>query len=124
MTVDARLRLGDTSRAGAQWTANLLGPIAVLLGQELGYAFVQPACGSRNMTPVHVAFAGTTLLALLAVMIAWRGWRRWGAEHSTDGGDAAARSRFMLVVGLLVSTFSVLVLLAQWMATAFINPCQ
>jgi len=124
VTVDTRVRLGDTTRAGAQWAANLLGPIAVLLGQELGYAFVDRACGSKNMTPVHLAFAGTILLALLGGVIAWREWRRWGSAHSSDGGDLVARSRFMLVVGALISAFSVLVLAAQWVATAFLNPCQ
>jgi hypothetical protein len=124
VTVDRRLKLGDATNASAQWAANLLGPVAVLLGLELTYAFVEPACRDGTTLPVHLSFAAASAFALLGGAIAWREWRRWGGVPSSGQGGAEARSRFMAITGLLVSAISMLVLVAQWLATLFFHPCQ
>lgn len=99
----------------ALWAANLLGPAAVLLGMELGYAFVRPACASGSLAPVHAAFALVLCLALGAGAAGWREWRR---------AELSERSRFLATVGVMLSALSTLVILLQWAANLFLHPCQ
>jgi hypothetical protein len=125
MTIDPRIPVSDGTHIGALWTANLLGPVTVLLIQELSYILSEKAgCAHGQMWTVHLSFALGLALTLLAGSLGWREWRRWGAQPSTPEGDPGGRSRFMSVVGMLVSTLSAVVVIAMWSATLFLHPCQ
>ncbi|MFL5494249.1 MAG: hypothetical protein ACJ8DJ_18365 [Gemmatimonadales bacterium] len=125
MTIDTRIPVRDGTRLGSLWTANLLGPAAVLLTQELGYVLSEKAACSRGeIWPVHLAFAAGLALALTALSLGWREWRRWGERPSTTMGNPEGRTRFMSVLGVLVSSVSALVIVAMWSATMFLHPCQ
>jgi hypothetical protein len=125
MTIDTEIPIRDDTHLGALWTANLLGPAAVLLTQELGYILSEKAaCARGDNWPMHLAFAAGLALALTATSLGWREWRRWGERASTPAGTAEGRSRFMAVLGVLVSTVSALAIVAMWSATMFVHPCQ
>jgi hypothetical protein len=125
MTIDTRIPVRDGTRIGALWTANLLGPAAVLLTQESGYVLSEKAACARGLVwPLHLSFAIGLALALAAAAIGWREYRRWGEQLSTPAGDPEGRSRFMAIVGMLVSTLSALGIIAMWTATLFVHPCQ
>jgi hypothetical protein len=124
VAIDTRVPVRDDTGIGAQWAANLLGPVAVLLGLELAYAFVHPACRSGNLLPVHLSFAGALALALVGTAVGWRQWRRWGSTWPGEEAGPEPRGRFMATIGLLAGAFSALVLAAQWLATVFLHPCQ
>jgi hypothetical protein len=125
MTIDSRIPVRDGTHLGALWTANLLGPAAVLLTQEFGYILSEKAaCARGEVWPMHLAFAAGLVLALTAISFGWREWRRWGERPSTTQGNPEGRSRFMSVLGVLVSTLSALVIVAMWSATIFLRPCQ
>jgi hypothetical protein len=125
MTIDTRIPVRDGTHLMALWAANLLGPAAVLLTQELGYVLSEKAaCARGQFWPVHLAFAVGLALALTAVSLGWREWRRWGERPSTTTGNPEGRSRFMSVLGVLVSSVSALVIVAMWSATMFLDPCQ
>jgi len=131
MTIDTRIPVDDGTHIGALWTANLLGPVTVLLIQELSYVLSEKAaCAHGQMWTVHLSFALGLGLTLLAGSLGWREWRRWdgggGAQPSRPESDPrpGGRSRFLSVVGILVSTLSALVVLAMWSATLFLHPCQ
>jgi hypothetical protein len=125
MTVDNRIPISDGTHIGALWTANLLGPITVLLTQELSYVLTEKAaCAHGQMWTVHLSFALGVALTVSAGSLGWREWRRWGARPATLEGDPAGRSRFLSVVGMLVSTLSGMVVIAMWLATLFLHPCQ
>ncbi len=94
MTTETRAPLGDGTRIGALWAANVLGPLA---------AFV---------------------VSLYAAALGWREWRRWGGTHAGDEGGAEGRSRFLALLGLLTGGFAALPVLAQWSANLFFHPCQ
>jgi hypothetical protein len=66
----------------------------------------------------------TLLLALSGGLVAWREWKRTGREWPSEELGAIPRSRFMVALGLLASALFSLVILAQWAASFFFNPCM
>ena len=124
MTTETQAPLADGTRIGALWTANLLGPIAALAGLEIAYIFADRACTTGDMLPVHLTWMGSLLAALLAGWLGWREWRRWGGGHAGDDAGLAGRSRFLAVLGMLLSVMAALVILAQWSAAFIFHPCQ
>jgi hypothetical protein len=125
MTIDARIPVSDGTRIGALWTANLLGPVTVLLIQELSYVLSEKAaCVHGQVWAVHLSFALGLTLTVIAGWVGWREWRRWGGYPATAEADPRERSRFLSVVGMLVSTLSAVVVIAMWSATLFLHPCQ
>lgn len=125
MTIDTRIPVSDGTRIGALWTANLLGPITVLLTQELSYVLTEKAaCAHGQMWTVHLSFALGLALTGLAGSLGWREWRRWEGQLSIPDEEPRGRSRFMSIVGTLTSALSALVVIAMWSATLFLHPCQ
>ena len=124
MTTETQAPLADGTRIGALWTANLLGPLATLVGLEIAYIFADRACTTGDMLPVHLTWIGSLLAALLAAGLGWREWHRWGGGHAGDDGGLAGRSRFLAILGMLLSAMAALVILAQWSAAFIFHPCQ
>jgi hypothetical protein len=102
----------------------LLAPFAFLLNLQISYMLVPWACSSGQIFWLHIAAFGSLLLAALGALTAWRNWQKAGREWQSEGGNATARSRFMGIVGLLMSGLFSLIILAQWIANLIIDPCQ
>ncbi|HJR16147.1 MAG TPA: hypothetical protein VJ808_04770, partial [Gemmatimonadales bacterium] len=64
MGIDTQIRMPDGTGITAQWAANLLAPVAFLLQLEIAYFVVPRACHAGVVFPVHLAHAGTVLIAL------------------------------------------------------------
>jgi hypothetical protein len=123
MTVDPRTDVPDQRQIRGLWVGLLLAPVAFLINLELAYALVPTACSSRNALPVHLVHAVCLLLTLYGLMTAWRRWRAAGSTWG-EAGDPLARSRFMAGTGLLVSAMFLLVIVAQWIPSFVLHPCQ
>jgi hypothetical protein len=124
MTVDPRTDIRDAKELRDLWTGLLLAPIAFLLNLEVAYAMVRPACTSGSRLPVHVVHAVCLVLAALGAVTALRRWRLTGETWPGGEGGRLSRSRFMSGVGLLLSLFIVLVIVAQWIPSFVLSPCQ
>lgn len=124
MTVDSRTDVPDARQIRALWVGLLLAPIAFLVNLEAAYALVPTACSSHQEIPVHLVHLACLLLALYGLVTAWRGWKVLGATWPSEEGDSLARSRFLAGTGLLVSAMFVLVILAQWIPSFMLDPCQ
>jgi len=121
----------DTSIPGArhilaQMTGMLVPPIATLAGMQVAYGLVDSACrhGGHDLSGVHVVRLLTLLVVLGAGFVAWREWRSVGVEHPGDGGGTAARTRFTGWIGVFAAGVFSLVVIAQWLATFILAPCQ
>jgi hypothetical protein len=108
----------------ALWFAVLAGPAAWILGLMADYSLVRVACTKSSMLSLQLVSLGALLLALGGGVVAWREWRRAGRGWPGEGGGPVVRSRFMAVVGILASAFFALVIVAQWIAQLFLNPCM
>jgi uncharacterized membrane protein YidH (DUF202 family) len=124
MAIDTEIRIPDGTDVVAQWAANLLAPAAFLLQLEIAYLVVPRACKAGVVFPVHLAHAGTLLIAFGGAVIAWREWQRWRRSPPTDGPGPESRSHFMAMLAMLVSTAFLLVMLALWLPTFWLHPCQ
>jgi hypothetical protein len=124
MTVDPGTAIPDARHLRALWIGLLLAPIAFLINLELAYALVPTACSSRNEVPVHLVHLACLLLTIYGLMTAWRSWKVTGATWPGEQGDPLSRSRFMALTGMLVSGMFLLVIVAQWIPTFVLDPCQ
>jgi hypothetical protein len=111
-------------RGGRQWLAVLVPAMAMLVHVGLGYAVVNWACAKGSRTLVHVT-AALTLLAAMAAGLAARGeWRRGGGRRTDAEPDAAARARFLGVLGMASSALFSVTIVAQWIANVYLAPCD
>ena len=124
MTVDRRTDVPDARQLRALWTGLLLAPAAFLLNLEIAYAVVPAACSSQSLLLVHGVHLVCLVLASLGALSAWRSWRTAGESWPGDAGGPVSRSRFMAGLGLLTSALFLLVIVAQWIPSFMLNPCQ
>lgn len=111
------------TRVLAQWLAVVGPPVAVFAQQQLAYSLVAPSCANQARLLLHVP----TLLMLLAIGIAagysWREWNRGESRSKSGNGMKPGPSRFFATLGLTMSGMAVVVLVAQWLPTLFVQPC-
>jgi hypothetical protein len=124
VTADPRTEIHDARELRALWTGLLLAPAAFLLNLEVAYALVPAACSARTRLLIHVVHAACLLLALVGTLAAWRMWRVTGETWPGGAGGRLSRSRFMSGLGVFLSLLFVLVILAQWIPSFMLSPCQ
>jgi hypothetical protein len=124
MGVDTRTEIPDSRQIRALWVGLLLAPVAFLVNLEVAYALVPTACASRHELPLHLVHFVCLLLTLFGLVTARRCWKATGATWPGEAGDPLSRSRFMAGMGLLGSALFVLVILAQWIPSFMLDPCQ
>ena len=124
MTADASSRPHDGTDLATQWLVNLAPPLLVLLDLQLGYSLVDFSCATGDRVTTHLVHGGLLLVTLLLATVAHRSWRRAGPAWPDDAGDRDTRSRFLALLGLLVSLGSALVIATQWLPVFLLSPCQ
>jgi hypothetical protein len=122
--IDPTTRVHEARRIGALWTGLLLAPTAFLANLEVGYLFVYPSCAAGSVLTIHVVHGVCLVLALAGGLIAWRSWQAEGLEWPGEAGGPGGRSRFMAGLGVTLSGLFVLTILAQWLPTFTLHPCQ
>jgi hypothetical protein len=124
MTVDPRTDVPDAPEIRALWAGVLLPPLAVLANLEVAYALVPVACSDGNRLLVHLVHLVCLLIVVTGGGFALRSWRACGETWPGEQGGKVGRSRFMAGLGLLLSAMFLLVILAQWIPSVVLNPCQ
>jgi hypothetical protein len=99
-------------------------PLSALYAQAIAYAGVQWACGHRNPITPHVVPLVFTLLGAAATWVSWRDWTTVGRITRAEGETVSDRTRFLALSGLILSSFSVALILAMWLPMIVFNPCQ
>jgi hypothetical protein len=122
--VDPRTDVPDARSIRALWTGVLLAPIAFLIDLEVAYALVPTACSARNRLPVHLVHFACFLLALFGGLVAWGCWKATGSTWPGEEDGPMGRSKFMAGTGMLLSMLFVLVIVAMWIPSFILDPCQ
>jgi hypothetical protein len=124
MTADTKPRPDDGTPIVRLWVVNLAPPMLVLLDLQFAYMLVDHECRRGSSLSGHLVHGVMVALVLVTGLIAWRSWREFGREDPGEEADLRSRSRFMSVLGVLISALSLLTIVAQWMAAFFLSPCQ
>jgi len=106
------------------WLLLVAGPVIVALEQQINYVLVRQACSVQRNVALYVVTIVALLLTIATMLVGVSIWRRAGAVWPTEASDLADRIRFISVLGILSSTMSFLVIVAQGIATIYFNPCQ
>jgi hypothetical protein len=114
----------NAARIAGLWFLLAGPPLAAFLQQQLTYMMVTPACERRLPWLVHLPLLPGLLLIGLAGVIARREWQRAGQQPSTDVGGLLAASRLFSLVGFALCGLALALILAQWLPTLFLDPCQ
>ena len=106
------------------WGGILAAPLAWFLQMQVNYALVPWACATGHLFVLRLVTLGGLAVAAAGALLAWREWRRMGGEWPKGAGGPQMRSRFMAVLGLLISIMFFLVILAQGIPNFILSPCQ
>jgi len=106
------------------WAGALAGPIAWALSQQVTYLLATLDCSYGRDFPLSPVMVATLLLALGGGALSWRNWRRAGEGLPDEGRGTLSRSRFLAAGGLLISGFSALMIVAEWLPIFFYRQCQ
>jgi hypothetical protein len=106
------------------WFALLAPPLAWMTALTLKYFLVPFSCGSLNTWPTHLISASMLLVTLWAAWVAWQLWQDSGKQWPDESGLPIVRTRFMAMLALMAGGLFTLAIIAQWLTSAFLNPCM
>jgi hypothetical protein len=109
---------------GALWLLIIAGPAIVAAEQQINFILVRQACSAQRNVALYVVVVVSILLTIATALIGISIWRRAGNEWPTEAADLANRIRFISVLGVLSSAMSLLVIVAQGIATVNFDPCE
>jgi hypothetical protein len=102
----------------------LLGPVIALTNQELIYAADMWTCGHGYRGTMHLIPLLCLAVAIGAALTAYRDWRAAGGGGEEEEATTAGRTRFLAIMGMGISVFSALAVIAQWAAIIVFDPCM
>lgn len=114
---------GDERAPVLQWVALGTAPAVFAAHLQIGYVLIPWACVTGQHLWLHVVNGASVLLALCGTMLGWRVARRADGA-SRDRAGAVPRTRFLGDLAVGVGALLTLILLAQWLASFVLSPCQ
>ncbi|HYC56639.1 MAG TPA: hypothetical protein VEL28_17045 [Candidatus Binatia bacterium] len=102
----------------------LAAPFALGAHMFVNYAFVHWACARVDHGWLGAVAALFLLISVSGAAVALRTWQRAGSDWPDASSDVVTRSRFLSAIGLGVSVMTALLIAAQWLAMAYIDPCM
>jgi hypothetical protein len=108
----------------ALWLLVVAAPIIVAIEMQTNYVLVRQACSAQRNIALYLVTIVAIVLTVTTALISLAVWRVEGITWPTESPDLSARIRFIAVLGMLSSGMSLLVIVAQGIATVLFNPCQ
>ena len=106
------------------WLGLLTGPSVFLINLQVNFTMVSWVCATHNYWAIHLVHVISIIVAAWSGLLAWRAYGRVGRGVPGEAGDAGDRERFLAVSGLLISSFSILSLIAHWIPNFILSACQ
>ena len=108
----------------ALWLLVVAAPIILAIEMQTNYVLVRMACSAQRNIALYAVTVVAIVLTVVTALIAFALWRVEGPTWPTEATDLSSRIRFIAVLGMLSSGMSLLVIVAQGIATVLFNPCQ
>jgi hypothetical protein len=106
------------------WTGLLVAPLTFLLHLQVNYMLTTQLCPGGRKLILHLVTLAFLLVAASGGFVAWRNWEASGRKWPGEAGSVLERSRFMAVVGLLISALIILAFIAQLIPQFIFDPCH
>jgi hypothetical protein len=106
------------------WMLVVLAPIIVAIEMQMNFVLVRQACSVQRNVSLYAVIILAIVLTIATAVVAGSIWRRAGTAWPSEAVDLATRIRFISVLGILTSVMSLLVIIAQGIATIHFDPCQ
>ena len=100
----------------------LISPLAVGINTIVGYTVAHWVCDSNKKTTGYIVSAVDFVLCLIAALLAW--WAYGRVREADETQPEPGRRQFMAKMGLALSIFAVLVVLAGTLVMLTLNPCD
>lgn len=121
---DQQLQRHHTAGLTALWIGVLLPLLITAAEMEANFVLVRQACASqRNVAMYAVVIVALVIVVSTGFMSAVI-WRRRGSTWPSESTDVVTRARFISVLGMMSSGLSLLLILADGIATLRFDPCQ
>jgi hypothetical protein len=120
---ESREEHSQITRSRAEWAGILTGPIVWLLNLQTTYSLVHWACLNKQLYPLRLASLFFLALTAVAGIISLNIFQKLKGEARVTPPEDIARQRFMVSLGMMTSALFALAIIAQGLATFFINPC-
>jgi hypothetical protein len=109
----------------ALWFGLVGGPLIMFIHSAIAFTMLPWACGAGMQSALWVNAAVASVACGAAIFACYRKWLDAGAEwDNTQEAGPIPRGRFMAIVGMAVSGMSLLVIIANFIATLFLGACQ
>src|SRR4051812_10241064 len=106
------------------WAGVLGSPALWGIHMQLDYALVPTLCGhGGHLWVLHVLAGVFAVLSAFTFVLCWREWHAMGASTQDDAVGGAGRTIFLSALGMMTAALFTLVIIAQGIASFFINPC-
>jgi hypothetical protein len=102
----------------------VLGPLVALIHQETVYAVNMWACGRHLHATMHIVPVLSLVVVFGAAYGGYLNWNAIGRGVEDEHASIVTRTRFLALLGMTISIFSALVILAQWFAIFMFEPCM
>jgi hypothetical protein len=108
----------------ALWTGILAGPTALAADQLTSYALVTWTCTTERQEVLYVIPLVALAIAAAGGCVAWQALRHTREHLPTDGGHPRQRARFMAILGLTVTAFFAMSIVALAIPPAVLDACH
>ena len=108
----------------ALWLLIVAAPVIVAIEMQANFVLVRLACSAQRNIALYAVIILALVLTVATALIALAVWRVEGVTWPTESTDLSERIRFIAVLGMLSSGMSLLVIVAQGIATVLFDPCQ
>jgi hypothetical protein len=106
------------------WAGIFAGPAALAADQLTSYALVKWTCAAGRQELLHLIAVAALAIVAGGALVSWQALRHTPEDMPTDGGHPRQRARFMAILGLTVSAFFAMSIVALAIPTAVLDACH
>jgi hypothetical protein len=103
--------------------ALVMGPLAWVIDQGLGYPMVKPSCADGSDWPLLAISVVCLAISALGGGLGWGALARLRGARE-DGGARVDRNHFLAVIAIGFNVLAALLIVAAAIPMAFLSPCE